>query len=443
MTAVRLSDHFTYKKLFKAVISPILMMVFTSIYGIVDGLFISNCVNDTAFSAVNLIIPVTMAIGAIGFMFGAGGSAIVSKTLGEGDKDKARSIFTAIVIVNAIVALVVSVIALIFIEPIVKLLGATPEMEAYAVNYGRIILIGEIAFMTQNLFQNFFIVAERPHLGFLVTVFAGVTNMVLDALFVAFFKFGVEGAAWATIISQAVGSIIPVFYFLQNKTSLLKFRKPDFKAKYIIKTITNGSSEFLSNVSASIVSMVYNKQLMDYKGQDGVTAYGIIMYASFIFAAVFIGYSIGTAPIVGYNYGADNRDELKNVLKKSVTVTLSTGVVMTFLSVALATPLTAIFVGYNAELLAFSARAMRIFSVCFIFMGLNMYISSFFTALGNGLISAIVSAFRTLFCQLITVFLLPLIMGVDGIWLSIVIAEVLSLMLGVTFLVTKRKKYGY
>lgn len=443
MKAVRLSDHFTYKKLLKAVLSPILMMVFTSIYGIVDGLFISNVEGDTAFSAVNLIIPVTMAIGAIGFMFGAGGSALVSKTLGEGDKEKAQSIFTAIVIINAISGLVISVITFIFIEQIATLLGATPEMKDYAVKYGRIILIGEIAFMTQNLFQNFFIVAERPHLGFIVTVGAGVTNMVLDAVMVAVLRWGVEGAAIATIISQVVGSIAPIIYFAKKNTSLLQFRKPMFRFDYIFKTITNGFSEFLSNVSASFVSMVYNKQLIRYRGQDGVTAYGIIMYASFIFAAVFIGYAIGTAPIIGYNYGAKNHDELKNVFKKSMILNFATGIVMTTLSVVFAKLLCSIFVGYNPALLDFSAQAMRIFSIGFIFMGLNIFTSSFFTALNNGLISAIVSAFRTLVCQLVMVFTLPLIWDVDGIWISIVAAEALALCLDIVFLITNRKKYHY
>lgn len=443
MKGVRLSDHFTYKKLFKAVLSPILMMVFTSIYGIVDGLFISNVEGDTAFSAVNLIIPVTMAIGAIGFMFGAGGSALVSKTLGEGDKDKAQSIFTAIVIINAAVGFAISVLTFIFVEQIVTLLGATPEMKDYAVKYGRIILIGEIAFMTQNLFQNFFIVAERPHLGFIVTVGAGVTNMILDAVMVAVLRLGVEGAAIATVISQVVGSVIPIIYFAKKNTSLLRFRKPAFRTDYIFKTVTNGFSEFLSNVSASFVSMVYNKQLMSYRGQDGVTAYGIIMYASFIFAAVFIGYAIGTAPIIGYNYGAKNHDELKNVFKKSMILNFATGIVMTTLSVVFARLLCSIFVGYNPALLDFSAQAMRIFSVGFIFMGLNIFTSSFFTALNNGLISAIVSAFRTLVCQLVMVFTLPLIWGVDGIWISIVAAEALALCLDIVFLITNRKKYHY
>lgn len=443
MKGVRLSDHFTYKKLFKAVLSPILMMVFTSIYGIVDGLFISNVEGDTAFSAVNLIIPVTMAIGAIGFMFGAGGSALVSKTLGEGDKDKAQSIFTAIVIINAAVGFAISVLTFIFVEQIVTLLGATPEMKDYAVKYGRIILIGEIAFMTQNLFQNFFIVAERPHLGFIVTVGAGVTNMVLDAVMVAVLRLGVEGAAIATVISQVVGSVIPIIYFAKKNTSLLRFRKPAFRTDYIFKTVTNGFSEFLSNVSASFVSMVYNKQLMSYRGQDGVTAYGIIMYASFIFAAVFIGYAIGTAPIIGYNYGAQNHDELKNVFKKSMILNFATGIVMTTLSVVFARLLCSIFVGYNPALLDFSAQAMRIFSIGFIFMGLNIFTSSFFTALNNGLISAIVSAFRTLVCQLVMVFTLPLIWGVDGIWISIVAAEALALCLDIVFLITNRKKYHY
>ena len=347
------------------------------------------------------------------------------------------------VIINAAVGFAISVLTFIFVEQIVTLLGATPEMKDYAVKYGRIILIGEIAFMTQNLFQNFFIVAERPHLGFIVTVGAGVTNMVLDAVMVAVLRLGVEGAAIATVISQVVGSVIPIIYFAKKNTSLLRFRKPAFRTDYIFKTVTNGFSEFLSNVSASFVSMVYNKQLMSYRGQDGVTAYGIIMYASFIFAAVFIGYAIGIAPIIGYNYGAQNHDELKNVFKKSMILNFATGIVMTTLSVVFAKLLCSIFVGYNPALLDFSAQAMRIFSIGFIFMGLNIFTSSFFTALNNGLISAIVSAFRTLVCQLVMVFTLPLIWGVDGIWISIVAAEALALCLDIVFLITNRKKYHY
>ena len=442
--AVHLNEHFTLKKLLKATYPSMLMMVFTSIYSIVDGLFVSNFVGTSAFSAVNLIYPVVMIIGSVGFMFGAGGSALVSKTLGEGDKEKANKSFSSVVLFTTILGAIISVVVFIFIEPISILLGATKEMLPYCKIYGKILVGAEIAFMLQNLFQNFFIVAEKPMMGFVVIVAAGLINMALDAIFIAVFKWGVVGAAVATIIAQIFGALVPIVYFARkNNKSLLHFTKPKLEFDVLFKSCTNGSSELLSNVSASIVSIIYNKQLLKFAGENGVATYGVIMYASFIFAAIFIGYSIGTAPIVGYNYGAQNHDELKNVLKKSLIITSIFGTVMTILSVVLASPLSKIFVSYDKELLDMTTNAMRIFSISFIFMGVNIFTSSFFTALNNGLVSAVVSFLRTLVFQTSAVLLLPMAFGINGIWAAIIVAEGLSLVVDVIFLITKRKKYNY
>lgn len=441
--AVHLNEHFTFKKLLKATFPSILMMVFTSIYSIVDGLFVSNYVGTSAFSAVNLIYPVVMIIGAIGFMMGAGGSALVSKTLGEGDKERANKIFSMVVYFTVIMGLVISAVVFIFIEDISILLGATPEMLPYCKIYGQILVGAEIAFMIQNLFQNFFIVAEKPMFGFIVTVGAGITNMILDAVFIVVFKWGVAGAAIATVVAQIVGSLVPIIYFSRKNKSLLKLTKTKLEFGVLLKTFTNGSSELLSNISASIVSMIYNKQLLKFAGENGVAAYGVIMYASFIFAAVFIGYSIGTAPIVGYNYGSKNHEELKNIKKKSLFLTATFGVVMTLISMTLAKPLSSIFVSYDKELLDMTTGAMRIYSVSFIFMGVNIFTSSFFTALNDGLTSAIVSFARTLIFQTSAVLLLPLAFGLDGVWAAIIVAESLSLVLDIIFLIAKRKKYNY
>lgn len=441
--AVHLNEHFTFKKLLKATFPSILMMVFTSIYSIVDGLFVSNYVGTSAFSAVNLIYPVVMIIGAIGFMMGAGGSALVSKTLGEGDKERANKIFSMVVYFTVILGLVISAIVFIFIEDISILLGATPEMLPYCKIYGQILVGSEIAFMIQNLFQNFFIVAEKPMFGFIVTVGAGITNMILDAVFIVVFKWGVAGAAIATVVAQVVGALVPIIYFSRKNKSLLKLTKTKLEFGVLLKSCTNGSSELLSNISASIVSMIYNKQLLKFAGENGVAAYGVIMYASFIFAAVFIGYSIGTAPIVGYNYGSKNHEELRNIKKKSLFLTATFGVVMTVLSMTLAKPLSSIFVSYDKELLDMTTGAMRIYSVSFIFMGVNIFTSSFFTALNDGLTSAIVSFARTLIFQTSAVLLLPLAFGLDGVWAAIIVAEALSLVLDIIFLIAKRKKYNY
>ena len=422
---------------------PIFMMVFTSVYSIVDGFFVSNYVNKTAFAALNLVFPTLMILGSIGFMMGAGGSALVAKSLGEGKKDEANKIFSGVVYATAIMGVTVTLLVVFFVKDISFLLGATEEMLPYCVTYARILVAGITLFMIQNLFQTFFIVAERPGLGFLITAAAGVTNIILDAVFIIVAKLGLAGAAYATVIGQFVGSVIPLIYFFSKKNPSLRLGKPTFAPHIILKTVTNGSSELLSNIAASIVSIVYNFQLLKFAGENGVSAYGIIMYTSFIFAAVFIGYAIGVAPIVSYNYGAQTHAELKNVLKKSLVLNAVSGAVMTVLSASLAKVLASIFVSYDPELLSMTTTAIRIYSVSFIFMGINIFTSSFFTALNNGLISAIVSFSRTLVFQIGAVLLLPLAFGINGIWKAIIVAEGLAFVMDAIFIFFYRKKYNY
>ncbi len=440
---VHLNEHFTYKKIIKAVIMPIFMMVFTSVYSIVDGFFVSNYVNKTAFASLNLVFPIMMILGSLGFMMGAGGSALVAKSLGEGKKDEANKIFSGVVYATAIMGVTVTLLVVFFVKDISVLLGATEEMLPYCVTYARILVAGITLFMIQNLFQTFFIVAERPGLGFLITAAAGVTNIILDAVFIIVAKLGLAGAAYATVIGQFVGSVIPVIYFFSKKNPSLSLGKPTFAPHIILKTVTNGSSELLSNIAASIVSIVYNFQLLKFAGENGVSAYGIIMYTSFIFAAVFIGYAIGVAPIVSYNYGAQTHAELKNVLKKSLVLNAVSGAVMTVLSASLAKVLASIFVSYDPELLSMTTTAIRIYSVSFIFMGINIFTSSFFTALNNGLISTIVSFSRTLVFQIGAVLLLPLAFGINGIWKAIIVAEGLAFVMDAIFIFVYRKKYNY
>lgn len=440
---IKLSESFTYRKLLRFTLPSIIMMVFTSIYGVVDGFFVSNYVGKTPFAAVNFIMPFLMILGAIGFMFGTGGSALVSKTMGEGNPDKANKIFSMLVYCSLICGIVIAVLGFIFIRPLAAWLGAEGEMLDNCVRYGRIILIALPAYILQYEFQSFFVTAEKPQLGLAVTVAAGVTNMVLDALFVAVFLFGLEGAAAATAISQAVGGLIPLFYFTRKNKSQLRLVKAEFDGKMLLKACTNGSSELMSNISMSIVSMLYNVQLMSYAGEDGVAAYGVLMYVNMIFLAAFIGYSVGTAPVIGYHYGADNRDELKSLLKKSVRIIAVFAIVMLVLAIVLAYPLASIFVSYDAALMELTVHAFMIFSFSFLFAGFSIFGSSFFTALNNGLISAAISFLRTLVFQIAAVLILPLIFDIDGIWYSIVVAEVVSVIVTVIFLLAKRKKYGY
>ena len=440
---IQLSDHFDYKKLIRFVMPSIGMMIFTSIYSVVDGLFVSNFAGSTPFAAINLIMPFLMIFSAIGFMIGSGGTALVSMKLGEGKEEEANRIFSLLVYLVIALGLVMTFVGEFFLKNVALLLGATAELLPYCVSYGRIILIALIPFMLQNLFQSFMITAEKPTLGLVLTVAAGVANIILDALFVGFFRWGVVGAAIATGISQAIGGLIPLFYFFAANSSRLHLGKTSINGKAIWRACSNGASEFMTNVSLSLVNMLYNWQLLRLAGENGVAAYGVIMYVCFIFIAIFFGYSIGTAPIIGYHYGAQNHDELKNLFRKSLILISAAAVAMTALAMLLAGPLSSVFVGYDSELLAMTKRAFIIYSICYLFCGYNIFASSFFTALNNGAVSATISFGRTLLFQVIMIFVLPMILGLDGIWAAVIFAELLSLGVSVFFWIKMRKRYHY
>ncbi|MCX4323174.1 MAG: MATE family efflux transporter [Lachnospiraceae bacterium] len=442
-TAIQLSDHFTYNKLLRFTFPSIVMMVFTSIYGVVDGFFVSNFAGKTAFAAVNLIFPFIMILGGMGFMIGTGGTALVSLVLGTGDKEKANRYFSMMVYLTVFLGIILSVVGILFTRPMASFLGATPEMMEDCVVYGRLVFLFIATFMLQNVFQSFLIAAERPKLGLAATIGAGVTNMILDALFVGAFGWGVAGAALATGISQCVGGLLPLIYFIRPNTSLLRLTRAKPELQPIVQACANGSSELMSNISTSLVSMIYNFQLLRYVGENGVSAYGVLMYVQFIFIAIYIGYSIGAAPIVSYHYGAGNDTELKNMLKKSVLLMTGASLVLTAAAILLAAPLSRIFVGYDAELFALTRHALRLFSFSFLLSGFNIFASSFFTALNNGAVSAAISFMRTLIFQTAAVLILPLIFDVDGIWLAVTVAEVFAFLLSAGFLFAKRGKYHY
>ena len=441
--SIRLSDHFTYGKLLRFTLPSICMMVFTSIYGVVDGLFVSNFVGKTPFAAVNLVMPFVMILGGMGFMIGTGGTALVSKLLGEGKQDEAHRTFSMLVLFTLLLGAVLSAVGIITMPAVSRLLGASDAMMPDCILYGRIVTGFTFSFMLQNVFQSFFIAAEKPRLGLFVTVAAGVTNMVLDALFIAVFDWGVAGAAIATGLSQCVGGVLPLIYFLRPNTSLLRLRPAALRLRPILQSCGNGSSELMTNLSNSIVGATYNLQLMKLAGENGVAAYGTIMYANFIFAAVFFGYSIGSAPIVSYHYGAGNHDELKNLFRKSLTLVSICGILLTITAQIIASPIARIFVGYDKELFQMTYTGFRLFCVTFLINGFNIFGSSFFTALNNGLISAVISFLRTLVFQLGVVFILPVFFGINGIWLSVATAELLTLFVTITFLIRKRQEYHY
>ncbi len=442
-TQIQLSDHFTYQKLLRFVLPSIVMMVFTSIYGVVDGLFVSNFAGKTPFAAINLVMPFIMVLGGIGFMIGTGGTALVSKVLGEGEPEKAKRYFTMMILFTLLVGAVLTVFGVTMMEKVARFFGATDEMLHDCVLYGRIVISFTAAFMLQNVFQSFLIAAEKPKLGLIATVAAGITNMALDALFIAGFHWGVAGAAIATGLSQCVGGLFPLIYFLRPNSSKLRLVRTKLELRPILNACGNGSSELMSNISSSIVSMIYNFQLLKYIGEDGISAYGVLMYVQFVFIAIDFGYSIGCAPIVGFHFGAQNHTELKNMLGKSVKLMCGAGVVMAVLAQVLAAPMARLFVGYDEVLYRLTCHAFRLFSVAFLFAGFNIFASSFFTALNNGLISAVISFLRTLVLQTSSVILLPLIFGVDGIWYAITAAEIFATTISVIFLFAKRKKYHY
>lgn len=440
---IQLSEHFTYSKLLRFTFPSIIMMIFTSIYSVIDGLFVSNFAGKTALAAINIIYPFIMAVGALGFMMGTGGSALVGRLLGEGEKEKANKTFSLIVYTTAIAGILLSALAFLLVPTVSRLFGASGQLLDYCILYGRICFLSMPCFMLQNVFQCFFITAEKPRLGLDVVLSAGITNMVLDFLFVAVFGLGLKGAAIATVCGEIIGGLVPILYFAGRNQSLLRLGRTSFDAGSILKTCTNGSSELMTELSSSVVTVLYNTQLMRIAGENGVAAYSTIMYVNFIFVAIFLGYSLGSAPIISFHYGAGNHDELKNMRKKSLRLIAVWGIGMTIISHIFALPFARFFVGYDSELLAMTIHGFRIYAFVYLLNGFNIFGSSFFTALNNGMVSATISFLRTLVFEVICILLLPVFFGIDGIWSAVLVAEALALCVTSFFLITKRSRYHY
>ena len=440
---IQLSEHFTYSKLLRFTFPSIIMMIFTSIYSVIDGLFVSNFAGKTALAAINIIYPFIMAVGALGFMMGTGGSALVGRLLGEGEKGKANKTFSLIVYTTAIAGILLSALAFLLVPTVSRLFGASGQLLDYCILYGRICFLSMPCFMLQNVFQCFFITAEKPRLGLDVILSAGITNMVLDFLFVAVFGLGLKGAAIATVCGEIIGGLVPILYFAGRNHSLLRLGRTSFDAGSILKTCTNGSSELMTELSSSVVTVLYNTQLMKIAGENGVAAYSTIMYVNFIFVAIFLGYSLGSAPIISFHYGAGNHDELKNMRKKSLRLIAVWGIGMTIISHIFALPFARFFVGYDSELLAMTIHGFRIYAFVYLLNGFNIFGSSFFTALNNGMVSATISFLRTLVFEVICILLLPVFFGIDGIWSAVLVAEALALCVTSFFLITNRSRYHY
>ncbi len=440
---IKLSDSFNYKKLLRYTFPAVIMLVFTSIYGVVDGFFVSNFVGKTPLAAVNFIMPLMMILGSVGFMFGTGGSALIAKVIGEGGKEKGNKIFSLIIYISLAISIVLAVLAILFMRPIASALGAEGQLLEDSITYGRLVAIAIPAFVLQTEFQILFATAEKPKIGLYITIAAGVTNILLDALFIVVFSWGLVGAAAATTLSLFVGGVIPLFFFGRKNSSLLQLTKTKFDGQALLRTITNGSSEFVNHISMSIVGVLFNMQLLKYAGVDGVAAYGVIMYINMIFISVYLGYAVGAAPIISYHFGAKNYHELKGLLKKSVVIMAGFSLIMFALAQVLAKPMSMVFVGYDQGLMDMTQRALYLYAFSFLFSGVGIFGSSFFTAMNDGLISALIAFMRTLIFQTGAVLIFPLLWGVDGIWLSVVLAEAMSLFVITLFFIGNRRKYHY
>ena len=419
------------------------MLIIATLYSIVDGFFISNFVGKAAFVGINLIFPFIAIPGTLGFMVGTGGSALVSKLLGEGDSEKANSVFSLLIYASSVAGLVLTLCCLPLIRPVAEALGAEGEVLEAAVCYGWWLVPGLAPMILQFMFQSFFSLAENPRLGLLVTLAAGVVNVVFDALFIIVFDWGLSGAAAATLLGLLTGTVFPLAYFGRPNKSRLRIGRAQLDWQALLKACTNGSSELMSNVSMSIVAMLFNFQLMRMVGENGVAAYGVIMYVCYIFSGVFLGYAFGAIPIIGYHFGAHNIPELRGLFRRSFAINAAFGILLTGAAIVLAKPLAEIFVGYDEELLVLTEHAFILYALSFLLAGFNIFASSLFTALNNGLVSALISFLRTLLFQAAAVLVLPLFLGIDGIWLAVLTAEAGALVVTVFCVRVMRKSYGY
>lgn len=440
---IQLSDHFSYGKLLRFTLPSVVMMVFNSIYCTVDGLFVSNFVGITPFAALNLIFPFVQLLGCVGFMFSSGGSALVSATLGMQNKKKANDIFSMLTFVAIGTGIVIGLLGILFIRPVAILMGADSTLLPYCVTYGRILLAATPGLMLQVLFQSFLVTAERPSLGLLVTVIAGIGNITLDALFILVFKWGLSGAAAATGISQCIAGFVPLIYFCRKNGSPLQLRKAKVDFKALQRICTNGLSELVTNISMAVVSILYNFQLMRIAKENGVAAYGAVMYISFAFAAVFIGYSIGVSPVIGYHYGAKNHTELKGLFRKIHIIVIATSIALAATALTFARPLARLFVGSDPHLWSMTITAFRFYAMAVLFSGFSILGSAFFTALNNGIVSATISFSRTIVFQISLVLILPFFLGLNGVWLSLSLAEILATLVTYIFYRTQRSRYHY
>lgn len=418
------------------------MLVFMSLYSIVDGVFVSRFVGADALSAVNIIYPVINVLIAIGVMLATGGSAIIAKKIGEGKVIEAKEDFSLITLTGLIIGILFSIVCFLFFDDIIKLLGSNNEIYTYCRDYFKVLAVFAPAFILSLIYQILSVTAGSPILGLILTLIGGVANMILDYIFIVPMNMGIQGASLATSIGNALPAIIGTFYFFSKKRNLY-FIKPRFKFNTIINTCANGSSEMIGNLATGVTTMLFNIVMMKYLGADGVSALTIVLYGQFLITAVFVGFSAGISPTLSYNYGANDTEEIRNVMKLSMLYIIISSIAMYILSVLGSEVIVSVFAPKGSSVYDIGYRGFMIFTISFIFTGMNIFSSAIFTAFSNGKVSATLSFFRTFVFIITGIILLPKVFGVDGVWMSVPIAELLSFIMSLVYIKKYSSVYGY
>lgn len=437
-----IAQKFNVFTLLKFAFPTMVMMVFMSLYTIVDGIFVSRLVGSNALSAVNIVYPVISLLIACGIMLSTGGSAIVARQMGEKREQEARENFSMLAVVSVLTGIVILVLGLMFLEPICRILGGTPVLlEDCKIYLGVLLGFGPLT-MLQMLFQTFFVTAGKPGLGLGLTLTGGVVNMVLDYVFMGPMQMGVLGAALATGLGQAIMAVAGVVYFLKVKGNLY-FVKPVFRGNILLQSCGNGSSEMVSNLSTAVVTFLFNITMLKLAGEDGVAAITIVLYGQFLFTALYLGFSMGVAPVVSFNYGNQNHAQLKRIYKICIGFILGSSVFILGIALLFSEPIVGIFTGEENHTYELAVEGFFQFSFNYLFAGINIFASALFTSLSNGKISAIISFCRTFVFITVSIVLLPRVMGITGVWLSVPLAELVTLFISITYLKGQKEVYHY
>ena len=419
------------------------MMLFTSMYGVVDGLYLSHFSGKEAFAAITLIIPLPLLIGAWAYMIGAGGSAVIAKAIASDRQKDANEYFSFLVLISVLGSILLAGIGEIFLEPCAKLLGANDEMLPFCMTYGRILIAAVPLYVLQNVFQSFLTVAEHPKIGLAINLVSAFLNMALNFVFIRITNEVVTAVALATVVSQFVGGITPFVFFVRSKSTTLRFGRPHMPMSLLGPVFANGVSEFVSEIFHPLASVMYNYKLMELTGLNGVAAYGVLMNVGFLFGSVFLGFAVGSAPLFTYKYEREDHDELHSLFIKSTISVVLMGFLLYGVACMIEGPFAAEFFGGDELLITMTEEAFALHSLSYMVMGLAVFASAFFTAIHDSRVSFLISFLRTLLFEVLAILLLPMLFDLNGVWAASLTSEVLTLLVTVGLLISKKEKYQY